>query len=88
MQNVVERAVILSETETSVVDDSWLERATVHSPLPHDEFRCWPTGSRKSSKRLPPSHGLTCAELPVGQPSELARDLDKQIEFLFIKIAC
>ena len=35
------------------------------------------------------SHGLTCPELPVGrEPSEVARDLDKQIEFLFIEIAC
>src|SRR3954462_15750220 len=46
--------VILTETETFVVDDSWLERARVDSPLPHDEFRCWPTDSWKSSKRLSP----------------------------------
>jgi hypothetical protein len=89
VQNVVERAVILSETETSVVDDSWLERAPVDSPLPHDEFRCWPTGSWKSSKRLLPRATASLARLPVGrEPSEVARDLDKQIEFLFIEIAC
>jgi DNA-binding NtrC family response regulator len=34
LQNVVERAVILSETDTFVVDDSWLKRESADS-FPH-----------------------------------------------------
>jgi len=36
LQNVVERAVILSEAETFVVDESWLKRATTDTPGSHD----------------------------------------------------
>src|SRR5262249_35867407 len=34
LQNVVERAVILSESDTFVVDESWLRRESVESPRP------------------------------------------------------
>ena len=36
LQNVVERAVILSETDTFVVDESWLKRASSESGRPHE----------------------------------------------------
>jgi len=36
LQNVVERAVILSETDTFVVDDSWLTRESTDSPQPQE----------------------------------------------------
>jgi len=36
LQNVVERAVILSESDTFVVDESWLRRASADSPRPHE----------------------------------------------------
>jgi formate hydrogenlyase transcriptional activator len=35
LQNVVERAVILSEGETFVVDESWLRRESTDSPRPY-----------------------------------------------------
>jgi formate hydrogenlyase transcriptional activator len=35
LQNVVERAVTLSETDTFVVDESWLKRESA-GPSPHD----------------------------------------------------
>jgi len=35
LQNVVERAVILSETDTFEVDESWLKREPADSPRPH-----------------------------------------------------
>jgi len=37
LQNVVERAVILSESDAFVVDESWLKRESTHS-LPHKEY--------------------------------------------------
>jgi len=36
LQNVVERAVILSETDTFDVDESWLKRESGDSPRPHE----------------------------------------------------
>ena len=36
LQNVVERAVILSEGDTFVVDESWLKRESTDSPRPHE----------------------------------------------------
>jgi formate hydrogenlyase transcriptional activator len=36
LQNVVERAVILSEVGTFVVDESWLRRESANSPRPHE----------------------------------------------------
>jgi formate hydrogenlyase transcriptional activator len=36
LQNVVERAVILSEGETFMVDESWLKREATDSPRPHE----------------------------------------------------
>jgi formate hydrogenlyase transcriptional activator len=36
LQNVVERAVILSEGDTFVVDKSWLKRESTDSPHPHE----------------------------------------------------
>jgi len=36
LQNVVERAVILSEGDTFVVDESWLKREPTDSPRPHE----------------------------------------------------
>jgi formate hydrogenlyase transcriptional activator len=36
LQNVVERAVILSETDTFAVDESWLKRESADSPRPHE----------------------------------------------------
>jgi formate hydrogenlyase transcriptional activator len=36
LQNVVERAVILSEGDTFVVDESWLKRESTDSPHPHE----------------------------------------------------
>ncbi|HMI54337.1 MAG TPA: sigma-54-dependent Fis family transcriptional regulator [Candidatus Saccharimonadales bacterium] len=36
LQNVVERAVILSETDTFVVDESWLKREPANSAEPHE----------------------------------------------------
>jgi formate hydrogenlyase transcriptional activator len=36
LQNVVERAVILCETDTFVVDDSWLKREPADSPRSHE----------------------------------------------------
>jgi len=36
LQNVVERAVILSETETFSVDESWLKRESAGSARPHE----------------------------------------------------
>ena len=36
LQNVVERAVILTETDTFVVDESWLKREPAESPRPHE----------------------------------------------------
>jgi formate hydrogenlyase transcriptional activator len=35
LQNVVERAVILTETDAFVVDESWLKREAAKSPTPH-----------------------------------------------------
>jgi formate hydrogenlyase transcriptional activator len=35
LQNVIERAVILSEGDTFVVDESWLKRESTDSPRPH-----------------------------------------------------
>jgi formate hydrogenlyase transcriptional activator len=35
LQNVVERAVILPETDTFAVDESWLKRESAESPPPH-----------------------------------------------------
>ena len=39
LQNVVERAVILSDTDTLVVDETWLKRGSAHSAVP--EGRNW-----------------------------------------------
>jgi formate hydrogenlyase transcriptional activator len=36
LQNVVERAVVLCETETFVVDESWLKRESADSPRSND----------------------------------------------------
>jgi len=36
LQNVVERAVILSDSDTFVVDESWLKREPSDSPRPHE----------------------------------------------------
>ena len=36
LQNVVERAIILSETDTFVVDESWLRRESADSPRPYE----------------------------------------------------
>jgi formate hydrogenlyase transcriptional activator len=36
LQNVVERAVILCESDTFVVDESWLKRESGESPRPHE----------------------------------------------------
>jgi formate hydrogenlyase transcriptional activator len=36
LQNVVERAVILSETDTFFVDESWLKRESAESRQPHE----------------------------------------------------
>ena len=36
LQNVVERAVILSESDTFVVEESWLRREQTGSPRPHE----------------------------------------------------
>jgi formate hydrogenlyase transcriptional activator len=36
LQNVVERAVILSESDTFFVDESWLKRESVESRQPRD----------------------------------------------------
>jgi len=36
LQNVVERAVILSETDTFEVDEGWLKRESAGSPRPHE----------------------------------------------------
>ena len=36
MQNVVERAVILSEGDTFVLDERWLKRESTDSPRPHE----------------------------------------------------
>jgi formate hydrogenlyase transcriptional activator len=36
LQNVVERAVILSETDTFEVDEGWLKRESADSPRPHE----------------------------------------------------
>ncbi len=36
LQNVVERAVILTETDTFAVDESWLELKSADSPRPHE----------------------------------------------------
>jgi formate hydrogenlyase transcriptional activator len=38
LQNVVERAVVLCETETFAVDESWLKRESVDSPRSNDGF--------------------------------------------------
>jgi formate hydrogenlyase transcriptional activator len=38
LQNVVERAVILTETETFVVDESWLKRKSAESLRPHERL--------------------------------------------------
>jgi formate hydrogenlyase transcriptional activator len=38
LQNVVERAVILSEADAFVVDESWLERKPTDSPRPREGF--------------------------------------------------
>jgi formate hydrogenlyase transcriptional activator len=35
LRNVVERAVILSETDTFEVDETWLKRESADSPRPH-----------------------------------------------------
>jgi formate hydrogenlyase transcriptional activator len=36
LQNVVERAVVLSDSDTFVVDESWLKREPSDSPRPHE----------------------------------------------------
>ena len=36
LQNIVERAVILSETDTFFVDESWLKRESAESPQPRE----------------------------------------------------
>src|SRR5262249_22050349 len=36
LQNVVERAVILTEADTFVVDESWLTRESPEAPKPHE----------------------------------------------------
>ncbi len=36
LQNVVERAVILTEADTFIVDESWLRRESPESPRPHE----------------------------------------------------
>jgi formate hydrogenlyase transcriptional activator len=38
LQNVVERAVILCETDTFVVDESWLKRDSGRLETPHEEL--------------------------------------------------
>jgi formate hydrogenlyase transcriptional activator len=38
LQNVVERAVILSEGDTFVVDESWLKDASDDPPRPHERL--------------------------------------------------
>jgi formate hydrogenlyase transcriptional activator len=38
LQNIVERAVILNEGDTFIVDERWLKRESTDSPRPHESL--------------------------------------------------
>ena len=70
LQNVVERAVILSEGDTFVVDESWLKREPTDSPRPKEASSGSPDGELDMIEAaLAESHGR------IGGPSGAAAKL-------------
>ena len=58
LQNVVERAVVLCETETFVVDESWLKRESANFPRSNDGLSALTEGEVQMIKAaLAESHG-------------------------------